>query len=145
MSASGPGKTIVLGVGAVVWNERHEVLLIRRSKPPRQNKWSLPGGKVEFGETLRAAVTREVREETGLAIEIVGLIDVAELVLDRAAGAEDKHYVLVDFCARVRPGDVVAGSDAAEARWFSVAEIDTLSLWNETRRIIALSSTMNDG
>jgi hypothetical protein len=45
----------------------------------------------------------------------------------------------------VRPGDVVAGSDAAEARWFSVAEIDTLSLWNETRRIIALSSTMNDG
>jgi len=137
-----PAETIILGVGAVVWNERNEVLLVHRSNPPRQNEWSLPGGKVEFGETLRAAVVREVREETGLAIEIVGLVDVAELVLDGAAGAAGEHYVLVDFCARALPGDVIAGSDAADARWFSKAEIDALTLWSETRRIIAESAKL---
>jgi 8-oxo-dGTP diphosphatase len=133
---------ITLGVGAVVWNERGEVLLVRRSNRPRQNEWSLPGGRVEFGETLRDALTREVREETGLRIEILGLIDVAELVQDATAGAEDKHFVLVDFCARALSGDMVAGSDAADARWFPLAEIDALSLWSETRRIIAKSAKL---
>ena len=127
---------IVLGVGAVVWNRQNEVLLIRRANPPRRNEWSLPGGRVEFGETLRNALAREIREETGLDIEILGLVDVAELVCDAAAGAEDRHYVLVDFCAMALPGDPVAGSDALEARWFSLTEIDALPLWRETRRII---------
>jgi 8-oxo-dGTP diphosphatase len=83
-----------------------------------------------------------VQEETRLAINIVGLVDVAEIVRDAAAGTADKHYVLVDFCARALPGDVVAGSDAAEARWFSLAEIDELPLWSETRRIIAASTKL---
>ncbi|HLY05596.1 MAG TPA: NUDIX hydrolase [Rhizomicrobium sp.] len=138
------GANIVLGVGAVVWNEREEVLLIRRRNPPRRNEWSMPGGKVEFGETLRAALAREVREETGLEIEIAGLIDVAELVRDARAGAEDAHYVLVDYCARARSGEPIAASDASEARWFSLAEIDALALWSETRRIIAESVRLRD-
>jgi 8-oxo-dGTP diphosphatase len=142
MSEDQRAETIILGVGAVVWNERSEVLLVRRSKPPRQNEWSLPGGKVEFGESVRAAVAREVREETGLAIEIVGLVDVAELILDPVAGAAGKHFVLLDFCARALPGDVAAATDAAEARWFSLAEIEALLLWSETRRIIAASGRL---
>jgi 8-oxo-dGTP diphosphatase len=133
---------IVLGVGAVIWNARDEVLLIRRMNPPRQTEWSLPGGRVEFGETLRAALVREVREETGLDVEILALIDVAELMADAPAGADGEHYVLVDFCARVLAGDAAAASDAAEARWFSVAEMEALPLWSETRRIIALGRTM---
>jgi 8-oxo-dGTP diphosphatase len=139
ISQEGTGPGIILGVGAVVWNDRREVLLIRRRNPPRQGEWSLPGGKVEFGETLRDALVREVREETGLEIEIVGLVDVAELILDTDAGAEAKHYILVDYCARALAGEAVAASDASEARWFSLAEIDTLSLSTETRRIIAES------
>ena len=93
-------RAIIVGVGAVVWNERTEVLLVRRSNPPWQNEWSLPGGRVEFGETLRAALVREVREETGLAIEIVGLIDVAELVLDEAAGAAGNLLLIAPEISR---------------------------------------------
>lgn len=142
MSEGQPEKRIILGVGAVVWNAREEVLLIRRRNPPRQDEWSLPGGKVEFGETLREALAREVREETALEIEIIGLVGVAELVRDACAGAEDGHYVLVDFCAFARSGDFTAASDASEARWFSVAEIAALPLWRETRRIIAESAKL---
>lgn len=124
---------VVFGVGAVIWNDRGQVLLVRRANPPRQNEWSLPGGRIEFGETLKAALAREVREETGLAIEIVGLLEVAELI-------EQAHYVLVDFTARALPGEPVAGSDAGDARWFSPAEIAKLELWSETRRVIELSA-----
>ena len=129
------GDHIIVGVGAVVWNERREILLIRRANPPRQHEWSLPGGKVEFGETLNAAARREVREETGLEVDILGLVEVAELI-------EHAHYVLVDFAARVIAGELAAASDAAEARWFSREEIAHLPLWSETRRMIELSEKM---
>ncbi|HEX3431985.1 MAG TPA: NUDIX hydrolase [Rhizomicrobium sp.] len=142
MDTDATAATIVLGVGAVIWNNSSEVLLIRRMNPPRQNEWSLPGGKVELGESLRAALVREVLEETGIAIGIVGLIDVAELILENTDGAPGKHYVLVDFCARALSGEVHAASDAAEARWFSAAELDALPLWSETRRIISKSGKL---
>jgi len=129
---------IVIGVAAVIWNGDGRVLLIRRAKAPRKGEWSLPGGKVEFGESLHAAVLREVREETGLEVEILGLVDVAEAIRDAAAGAADDHFVLIDYGARVVSGTAQAASDAAEARWFSVAELDSLPLWSEMRRIIAL-------
>ena len=134
-----PGR-IVVGVGAVIWNGRGEVLLIRRANPPRQHEWSLPGGKVEFGEPLRAALHREVREETGLEIEILGLVDVAELITAGAEAGTRLHYVLVDFSARVLAGEPAAASDALEARWFATHEVAALPLWDETRRIIALST-----
>jgi 8-oxo-dGTP diphosphatase len=131
---------IVLGVAAVIWNGRGDVLLIRRAKEPRKGQWSLPGGKLEFGETLIEGVRREVREETGLEVEILGLIDVAETIRDAEAGAANDHFVLIDYSARVISGTAVAASDAAEARWFALEELDTLPLWSEMHRIIALSA-----
>jgi 8-oxo-dGTP diphosphatase len=137
-----PGQ-IVLGVGAVVWNDEGEVLLIRRSKPPRLGEWSLPGGKVEFGETLRAALLREVREETGLDVQVVDLLDTAEIIFDAEAGAADAHFVLVDFTVRAISGNLAAGSDAADARWFSLDAIADLYLWSETRRVIERSAEIH--
>ena len=139
-----PGR-IVVGVAAVIWNDLGQVLLIRRAKAPRKGEWSLPGGKVEFGETLTAAVHREVREETGLEVEILGLVDVAETIRDAAAGAPDDHFVLIDFAARVVSGTAQAASDAADARWFDMEELAGLPLWSEMRRIIALSAKRHRG
>ncbi len=139
-----PGR-IVLAVAAVIWNGRGDVLLIRRSEEPRKGQWSLPGGKVEFGETLAAAVLREVREETGLEVEILGLVDVAETIRDASVGAADDHFVLIDYGVRVVSGTAAAASDAAEARWFTLDELDALPLWSEMHRIIALSAERHRG
>jgi ADP-ribose pyrophosphatase YjhB (NUDIX family) len=139
-----PGR-IVLGVAAVIWNAEGNMLLIRRAKEPRKGQWSLPGGKLEFGETLIEGVRREVREETGLEVEILGLVDVAETIRDASVGAADDHFVLIDYGARVISGTAEAASDAAEARWFSVEELDALPVWSEMRRIIALSAERHRG
>ena len=138
--ADTPSQKPVLGVAAVIWNDRQEVLLIRRTKEPRKGQWSLPGGKVEFGEELEDAVRREVREETGLEIALLGLAGVAETMLDASVGAADVHFVLIDYSARVVSGEAVAASDAADATWFSRTTIRDLPLWDETKRIIAQSA-----
>jgi 8-oxo-dGTP diphosphatase len=126
----------VLGVGAVIWNHKDEVVLIRRGKEPRRDQWSIPGGHLEWGESLHDAILREVREETALTVEIAGLIDTVDLITRDATGAVTRHYVLIDFAARTVSGELCAGSDAAEARWVAVSALDEYPLWSETRRVI---------
>ncbi|NBW09380.1 MAG: NUDIX domain-containing protein [Caulobacteraceae bacterium] len=109
-----------------------DVLLIRRGKPPRAGEWSLPGGRIEPGERALDAALRELREETGVEAEIIGLIDVVDGIFPEAG----MHYVLIDYAARWLSGDPVAGDDAAEARFVPIKEIDALIDWSETRRII---------
>jgi len=132
----GASRSPVLGVGAVIWNDRHEVVLIRRGKAPRQGQWSIPGGHLEWGESLHDAIVREVLEETGLTVEIAGLVDTVDLIARDESGAVTRHYVLIDFAARVVAGELRAGSDAAEARWVPFSALDDYGLWSETRRII---------
>jgi 8-oxo-dGTP diphosphatase len=140
-----PPRRIVLGVAAVVWNDRHEILLIRRAKEPRKGQWSLPGGKVEFGETLEDGLRREIREETGLEVDILGLAGVAETIRDASAGAADDHFVLLDYSVRRVSGTARAASDAADARWLAYADLAELSMWDEMRRIIAESARLHMG
>ena len=130
----------VLAVAAVVWNDRGQVLLIRRTKEPRKGQWSLPGGKVEFGETLEEAIRREILEETGLVVKLAGVAGIAETIRDARVGAANAHFVMIDFSAVVVSGEALAQSDAEDATWFSREEIDALPLWSETRRIIVASA-----
>jgi 8-oxo-dGTP diphosphatase len=129
----------IIAVGAVIWNDRKEVVLIRRGTPPRKGQWSIPGGKLEWGETLEQALLREVREETGLIVDIVGLIEIVNSMTRNEAGAVTHHYVLIDFTARHVSGELRAGSDAEEARWIALQQIGQYGLWDETKRIIAAS------
>jgi len=112
-----------------------EVLLIRRGKPPRMGEWSLPGGRIEPGETALAAALRELREETGVAARITGLLDVVDGVFPEAG----RHYVLIDYAAEWLSGEPVAGDDALEARFVALGQVEALIDWSETRRIIALA------
>lgn len=126
----------VLGVGAVIWNDKDEVVLVRRGKAPRQDQWSIPGGHLEWGESLHDAVLREVAEETGLTVEISGLIDTVDFIMRDGTGTVTRHYVLIDFAVRVIAGELRAASDAVEARWVPFSGLHDYSLWSETLRII---------
>lgn len=134
MSREYPERPIA-AVGAVVVGNG-KVLLIRRGKPPRPGQWSLPGGGQELGESYIEAAIREVREETGLAIEVLGLIDVVDSITRDESGRIRFHYLLADVVARPVGGTLQAGGDASEARWFSPEEVFALPLWSETIRII---------
>jgi 8-oxo-dGTP diphosphatase len=115
-----------------------EVLLIKRGTPPRLNQWSLPGGRLEWGETTAVAALRELEEETAVKAELLGLIDVIDGVFPARPGGEiSRHYVLIDYAARWTGGEPVAGDDAADARFVSRDEAMALVEWEETRRVIA--------
>ena len=111
-----------------------EVLLIRRGKPPRAGEWSLPGGRVEWGERCADAALRELAEETGTRAELLGLVDVVDGLFPSPGGGA--HYVLVDYAARWTGGAPCAGDDAADARFHPLAAVDGLGLWGETVRIL---------
>ncbi len=110
----------LVGVGAVVVHEGR-VLLVQRGTEPAKGQWSIPGGLIDVGESLREAVIREVREETGLIVEPVELIE----LLDRIYREDDRvryHYVIADYLCRVIGGALVAASDADAVRWVERAE-----------------------
>ena len=129
----------MVGVGVVVWKD-NAVLLIQRGKPPRAGTWSLPGGRQELGETTREAGVREVREETGLEVEIKDLIDVVDTIHRDDEGHVHMQYTLVDYRAEWVSGEPEAGTDAADARWVNPADLPAYNLWDETLRVIDLSA-----
>jgi 8-oxo-dGTP diphosphatase len=114
------------------------VLLVKRGRPPLEGAWSLPGGKMEWGESLADAALRELREETGIQAELLGLVD----VVDGVFGA-DTHYVLIDYAARWQSGEPRAGDDASAAAFHPIDGLETLGLWSETLRIIRAAASLH--
>jgi 8-oxo-dGTP diphosphatase len=103
------------------------VLLIQRGHEPLKGEWSLPGGAVELGETLEAALAREVREETALDVVVGPVVEVLDSIRRDAIGRPEYHYIIVDYACRVRgaTSTVAAhGTDAAAVRWVPIAELE---------------------
>lgn len=131
----------VPAVGVVCLRGR-EVLLIRRGTPPRLGEWSIPGGRIEYGERAADAALRELMEETGVQAELAGLLDVIDGLFP---GDPPRHYVLIDYAARWIAGEPRAGDDAADAAFHPLEAVDELVSWPETRRIIRLAAERVSG
>jgi len=109
-------KRPVLGVGALIFN-RDKILLVERGKEPLKGYWSLPGGVLETGETLEQGIIREVREETGLEVKPLKVLEIFERIIRDAHGAPEYHYVLIDYICRITGGLLRAADDASRAAW----------------------------
>lgn len=131
----------VAGVAGVVLSG-DQVLLVKRGSPPSLGLWSLPGGAVELGEGLAAACAREILEETGLAVEVGPLVEVIERVQRDPGGRVEYHYILMDYLCRGPRTPPQAASDAAEARWVALNELESLGLTPDTARVIRKAAAL---
>ncbi len=110
----------LVGVGAVIVQDGR-VLLVQRGREPMKGRWTIPGGLIEIGESLLDAVVRETREETGLEIEPIELVELLDRI-HREEGRVRYHYVIADYLCRVTGGTLAAADDAAAVRWVERAE-----------------------
>jgi ADP-ribose pyrophosphatase YjhB (NUDIX family) len=130
--------TVAVG-GVAVHGGR--VALIRRGKEPLRGRWTIPGGAVEPGETLAAAVEREMREETGLRVRCGALLEIVERVFRSRRGAACYRYVILDFACHLRRGSLQAGGDATAAAWVSAAELPRYRLTRAAERVVRKALT----
>lgn len=133
-SRSYPARPLV-GVGAVIIHDGR-ALIVQRGAEPRRGEWTVPGGLLELGETLRAGVEREVLEETGLAVKAGAVLDVFDSIYPDASGRTEYHYVLVDFLCELISGELKPATDILDARWITPTELETTQLIGFTTEVI---------
>lgn len=126
----------ILAVSAVVWRAGRFVV-VRRARPPAQGVFTLPGGGVEAGETLKQAVERELREETGLIIEPIDLAGHREVIMRDTEGRVARHFVILAFAALWREGELTLNEELAEARWIDAGELAGLPTTEGLAEIVA--------
>jgi 8-oxo-dGTP diphosphatase len=134
----------IVAVGAVIFDGRR-VLLVQRGQEPLRGAWSLPGGAVEIGETLDAALAREVLEETGLSVEVGPVVDVLDRVQFDADGRVEYHYVIIDYMCRPFAGVVEHGSDAQAVCWVPIADLARLGVTAKAIEVIYKALGRVDG
>ncbi|HEX6805319.1 MAG TPA: NUDIX hydrolase [Terriglobales bacterium] len=128
-------KQPLVGVGALIIHQRR-VALIKRGHAPLLGEWSIPGGMLELGESVRQAAEREALEETGLRVRAIELLGVFDRVIPDDENRTLYHYVLIDFLCEVVSGELQAAGDAADARWFTADEVKALPLAADTAQVI---------
>jgi 8-oxo-dGTP diphosphatase len=124
----------MVGVGGVVIH-RGRVLLVLRAREPLKGRWSIPGGLVELGEELEAAVKRELKEETGLSVEPRQVVEVFDRI-QRHSRRVRYHFVIVDYLCRLKSGKLRPASDVLDARWVSRRELFRFHLTLKARDVI---------
>lgn len=138
-----------LGVNDSRWYPRHpmiavhpivfrdeRIVLVKRAKKPSRGKWSLPGGRIELGETVYEAAKREVLEECSIEIDIERLFDIGESIIPDTEGRISYHFVLIYLLARYNNGDIKAGLDEADIGWFTIPEATQLDMHPQLRAIL---------
>ena len=132
----------IVGVGAVILDSQR-VLLARRGHAPLEGHWSLPGGMVELGEHLEAALVREVFEETGLRVDVGPVVKVLDRIERTADDRVTYHYVIIDYLCRSRGGQPARGSDAAEVCWADLADLAQYGLTEAATAVILKAVRMS--
>ena len=125
----------LVGVGAVIFRGE-DVLLALRGQGPARGVWSLPGGLVELGETLEEAIRRELAEEVGISVQILGIAAVLDRIYRDPDGGFPYHYVLVDFLCDYEAGELRPGSDITAARFTPLSALAEFELPEFTARVI---------
>ena len=132
----------IVGVGAVIV-DTGKVVLVRRRYEPLAGQWSLPGGTLELGETLETGAAREMREETGLHVEVGPIIEVFDRIMLDEERRVRYHFVLVDYLCRPVGGTLKSGSDVDDAILVSPASLGAYDLTDKARAVIARALELN--
>ena len=134
----------IIGIGAVIICNG-KILLVKRGSEPGKNKWSIPGGLVELGETVQETTVREVKEETNLDVQVRSLIDVVDnLELDEK-GRLHYHFVILDFLVHLKRGSLRAGSDVLNVRWVPLSDVEEYDLTKTFREFFERNRGMLQG
>jgi nucleoside triphosphatase len=120
-------------VGALIFNQEDKVLLLKSDK--WRDKYVIPGGHIELGETMEDALRREVKEETGLDIYDIEFASLQEFVFDEAFH-EERHFIFIDFVCRTDSNKVVLNAESQEHVWVSLKEASRLPIDRYTKRLI---------
>ncbi|HLK63728.1 MAG TPA: NUDIX hydrolase [Bryobacteraceae bacterium] len=128
-------KRPLVGVGAIIL-KRDRILMAQRGKEPLKGWWSLPGGALEIGETLKDGICREVREETGLDVRPLGVFEIFERIMRDAEGAPEYHFVLIDYLCRIIGGTLCAGDDVCRVEWVRRRDLCGLQITEGTLGVI---------
>ena len=128
-------ETPIAAVGAVVF-KNGKILTIKRGQEPNKGKWSIPGGRIELGETAYEAAQREVREECSIEVEIERVLDSANNIIRDEDGRIKYHFVIIDMLARYTSGEIKAQTDAEECKWVTPQELTELDLTPMLREML---------
>lgn len=125
----------IVSVGAVVIDGQR-VVLVKRGQEPLKGRWSLPGGVVEAGEELQAALVREVREETSLEVQVGPVVEVLDRISRDETGRVEYHYVIIDYLCHAVGGSLTCASDADDARWVARRDLAGYELTTKVAEVI---------